>query len=172
MARSGPIGQRVHLSATRARRRRHSYSFRYQNETKFRRQMAARDQNVDVSFIGVMGGSTDREMSKEARPPSVRRLFINKKMIWWRSVHGPVRASTFGQAFQRGAAIRPELFIRTNWIGHRQRDVRFTRPQVHPPGARNCSKMAPVLRGPPGRCPEWPPGGNNPPAPPGLRGLP
>ena len=82
-------------------------------------------QIVDVSFMAVMGGPTDRKMSERRGPlPS--------------GVCSSIRESSRGRSgacvgdsakpFKGGAAIRPELFIRTNWIGHRQRDVRLSRP--------------------------------------------
>ena len=111
--------------------------------------------------MAVMGGPTDRKMSERRGPlPS--------------GVCSSIRESSRGRSgacvgdsakpFKGGAAIRPELFIRTNWIGHRQRDVRLSRPvtmSVAPLrraefAAENCWKMAPCYAS--GRCPTRPPG--------------
>ena len=98
--------------------------------------------------MAVMGGPTDRKMSERRGPlPS--------------GVCSSIRESSRGRSgacvgdsakpFKGGAAIRPELFIRTNWIGHRQRDVRLSRPvtmSVAPLRicGRKLLKDGPVLR--------------------------
>jgi hypothetical protein len=82
--------------------------------------LAARDQIVDVSFIGVMGGSTDRKMSKRRGPLCPGGCFINKKMIC--------------------VQIRPSLSKRSGYPAgiihpHKLDRASTTRRSFHPPGA-------------------------------------